>query len=530
MRRRERAGSLFTIEFGLIVAVLAGGGAMGGAQETPPHPCVARAPYPLAKILKAIEEKAPEDALVRNIESCHVGFDLDAATLDQLSAAGASDRLMDVLNRVTTPELTLARAAADVAALQSQVTTIDQSIDGDRNAALKKLDVDFQVKRQQAANVAPKGEFETTQAYNARRMKAGEVQQQLDLQYQTQRDQITSQYAAQASQKEKPFRTRIAYLQKSTYTENLVPTFKSYDADKQLLAATIDGEPYEFNNVPGNQAKAMYDNWKKVIVARKLTGDSQATQYLRLQSAGIEVIGRSLKSIQLDAQNHRAAQVHLSWALARAGNYVAASRGYNAVLAEDPGNTNATAGVAAIRDIEAQLAQLPATQKAAGEWVEANINPQLMWTLKDNGHDINWKGAQQYCQGLQLGGYSDWRLPHLVELESIVDRSSTRMTPRGNSLKALGQAELGIRAEDPSPVPYHISGEIALTATFVWTADVEPNPGDGMSIVAFKELQWTNRLPTEKTFLRALCVRNYAPSIGAFNVPEPPNPSLVADQ
>jgi len=34
---------------------------------------------------------------------------------------------------------------------------------------------------------------------------------------------------------------------------------------------------------------------------------------------------------------------------------------------------------------------------------------------------LSWQGAKDYCDGSTLGGYSDWRLPAVEELESIVD-------------------------------------------------------------------------------------------------------------
>ena len=34
----------------------------------------------------------------------------------------------------------------------------------------------------------------------------------------------------------------------------------------------------------------------------------------------------------------------------------------------------------------------------------------------------NWQGAIDYCESSTLGGYTDWRLPNIRELKSIVDR------------------------------------------------------------------------------------------------------------
>ncbi len=47
----------------------------------------------------------------------------------------------------------------------------------------------------------------------------------------------------------------------------------------------------------------------------------------------------------------------------------------------------------------------------------------LIWTKNDNGHGVLWKDALAYCENLELGGRSDWRLPNVKELEIIVDYS-----------------------------------------------------------------------------------------------------------
>jgi len=46
---------------------------------------------------------------------------------------------------------------------------------------------------------------------------------------------------------------------------------------------------------------------------------------------------------------------------------------------------------------------------------------QLQWQDDVTVSDKTWTEAIAYCEGLTLGGYSDWRLPNLKELTSIVD-------------------------------------------------------------------------------------------------------------
>ncbi len=47
----------------------------------------------------------------------------------------------------------------------------------------------------------------------------------------------------------------------------------------------------------------------------------------------------------------------------------------------------------------------------------------LMWQKQDDGTTRLWADAITYCNGLALGGYTDWRLPNIKELMTIVDDS-----------------------------------------------------------------------------------------------------------
>ncbi|MBT5028204.1 MAG: DUF1566 domain-containing protein [Nitrospinaceae bacterium] len=50
---------------------------------------------------------------------------------------------------------------------------------------------------------------------------------------------------------------------------------------------------------------------------------------------------------------------------------------------------------------------------------------QLMWTQQDSyselGKCLNWYQAQSYVKNLKTGGYTDWRLPKVVEYGMIYD-------------------------------------------------------------------------------------------------------------
>lgn len=54
----------------------------------------------------------------------------------------------------------------------------------------------------------------------------------------------------------------------------------------------------------------------------------------------------------------------------------------------------------------------------------------LVWQNGDAG-GFNWEGAKSYCENLSWGGFSDWRLPTLSELRSLIRECDNTATGGG---------------------------------------------------------------------------------------------------
>ena len=61
----------------------------------------------------------------------------------------------------------------------------------------------------------------------------------------------------------------------------------------------------------------------------------------------------------------------------------------------------------------------------------------LMWQRYDNAEPLLWENALAYCENLNLGGYTDWRLPNAKELQSLVDYSRSPDTTNSPAISDL---------------------------------------------------------------------------------------------
>ncbi len=68
-----------------------------------------------------------------------------------------------------------------------------------------------------------------------------------------------------------------------------------------------------------------------------------------------------------------------------------------------------------------------------------DASTSLMWQQETPGNLVTWEQALSYCENLSLAGYTDWRLPTIKELRSLVDYSQYK--PALNSTYFPGTTE-----------------------------------------------------------------------------------------
>jgi len=78
-------------------------------------------------------------------------------------------------------------------------------------------------------------------------------------------------------------------------------------------------------------------------------------------------------------------------------------------------------------DHEAGAAFNYQTMSIGGDLVTVDHNTGLMWATDGNhygcnwGQQTDWDAAIDWCNNLDFAGYTDWRLPNVKELQSIID-------------------------------------------------------------------------------------------------------------
>jgi hypothetical protein len=112
----------------------------------------------------------------------------------------------------------------------------------------------------------------------------------------------------------------------------------------------------------------------------------------------------------------------------------------------------------------------------------------LLWQRAADDVPRTWPEAETYCESLTLGGHTDWRLPAVFELQTIVDESVNAPAIDGTVFGGGGSSQNRI---------YWSATENALAAGFVWTVDFGVDFAGGT----------TRLFPVAGSTQRARCVR-----------------------
>jgi len=55
-----------------------------------------------------------------------------------------------------------------------------------------------------------------------------------------------------------------------------------------------------------------------------------------------------------------------------------------------------------------------------GDGTVTDTKQRVMWQKGDNGKEVSFEEAENYCKSLRLGGYTDWRLPNPDERDTAL--------------------------------------------------------------------------------------------------------------
>ncbi len=114
-----------------------------------------------------------------------------------------------------------------------------------------------------------------------------------------------------------------------------------------------------------------------------------------------------------------------------------------------------------------------------GYWTDPET--KLTWAAADNGSGVTQEEAQYYCRTLTLGGFKDWTLPDIDQLQHL----------------------FGGPADDNG---HHVSGSIKLTG-WEWSSTPGKAPGEAWAL-DFGDGGRASVVTGDSGLNRALCVRH----------------------
>lgn len=89
----------------------------------------------------------------------------------------------------------------------------------------------------------------------------------------------------------------------------------------------------------------------------------------------------------------------------------------------------------------------------------------LMWMQNDNGTGIQWDSALSYAEKYTYAGHSDWRLPDIKELQSIVDYTRSPATTSSAAIDPVFKSTQITNEAGVADYPYYISSTTFCSQT-----------------------------------------------------------------
>jgi YVTN family beta-propeller protein len=141
-----------------------------------------------------------------------------------------------------------------------------------------------------------------------------------------------------------------------------------------------------------------------------------------------------------------------------------------------------------------------------------------MWAGRDNGRNVNWDEAGNFCKSLAIDGYSGWGLPSIQELVGLYDPSF------GREYIYHGEAYNG--AVDGQKQQNYVKRGVELNSCCAWSGT-----RDGVSNALYFRFQGGEKRSFNTKLsglLRALCVRENASASTPQVVKSQPEGTLTA--
>jgi len=235
----------------------------------------------------------------------------------------------------------------------------------------------------------------------------------------------------------------------------------------------LDGKPMGRINA-GGSAKPTVEPGQHVVLAVTEDGADQARQLSEVKAGGQTIVSIQLMSVRADRL--KSEQQARDKADQEAKDRAAQEARDKAAREQ--------------QDREQQQRERDARELAGPTWIDPATN--LMWTKNDNGNNVNWQQAMDYCRTLKLAGHSDWRLATIDELQGIYI----------SKVKVLGLLP-GTRFSA------RVKGNLQLSSTWEWSSSLGEVSGQGWLFNFNAGNRNSVRLDTSSS-KRALCVRRSA--------------------